>query len=234
VLDAADEALGAAQFDRLHPKRAWPHFSPVRPDGRPAQYALAGLGVALLRDEDLLTITLLPRIQLGPFSTNPIQFGFFSTFVSNASLTSLAKHLFVVRYHLPAGPRNAGSKDPDVSDFFAGRIKAEDMVPGDWGYLKNVPDYETFVPRGAFAGENAFYIHERTAGQATSRVFFGFGLESLRRFVTEAELRLHMAEDFNRNAPQRPRASPDFMVWTRLGSPLLDDTDLREAGLFVR
>jgi hypothetical protein len=43
-----------------------------------------------------------------------------------------------------------------------------------------------------------------------------------------------MAADFNRNAPRRPRALPEQMVWTRLGSPMLDGADPREAGPFVR
>jgi hypothetical protein len=69
-------------------------------------------------------------------------------------------------------------------------------------------------------------------------VFFGFGLEprpgDAGRFLTEQELRAHMAADFNRNAPRRPRALPEQMVWTRLGSPMLDGADPREAGPFVR
>ena len=231
VLDAADELLGAAAFDDLHPQQAWPHFQPVRPDGRPATYALIGLGVALLTDEDLFTPSL-PALRMGPVQiTPPLQFGFWTTVVRNASLTSLAKHLFVVRYHLQGEPDPAG-------DLFAGKIEAADMVPGDWAYLKNVPDYESEVPYGAFAGENAFYIRERTRGDPTSRVFFGFGLEPRPgepgRFFTEHELATHMAEDFNRNAPRRPQARPEQMVWTRLGSPMLDGADPREAGPFVR
>ena len=231
VLDAADELLGAAAFDTLHPQQSWPHFQPVRPDGRPATYALIGLGVALLTDEDLFTPSL-PALQIGPVQiTPPLQFGFWTTVVRNASLTSLSKHLFVVRYHLQGEPDPAG-------DLFAGKIEAADMVPGDWAYLKNVPAYEIEVPYGAFAGENAFYIRERTRGDPTSRVFFGFGLEPRPgepgRFFTEHELATHMAEDFNRNAPRRPRARPEQMVWTRLGSPMLDGTDPREAGPFVR
>ena len=187
--------------------------------------------MALLTDEDLFTPSL-PALQIGPVQiTPPLQFGFWTTVVRNASLTSLSKHLFVVRYHLQGEPDPAG-------DLFAGKIEAADMVPGDWAYLKNVPAYEIEVPYGAFAGENAFYIRERTRGDPTSRVFFGFGLEPRPgepgRFFTEQDLAAHMAADFNRNAPRRPRALPEQMVWTRLGSPMLDGADPREAGPFVR
>jgi hypothetical protein len=112
-------------------------------------------------------------------------------------------------------------------------------VPGDWVYLKNVPDYETLVSGGPYAGENAFYIRERTRGDPRSRVFYGFGLPPPRgeapRFLTELEIATEMAEDFNASAQgRRFEAQPADMVWTRLGGPILDDTDLREAGLFVR
>ena len=231
VLDAADELLGPAAFDHLHPQQSWPHFQPVRPDGRPATYALVGLGVALLTDEDLFTPSL-PALQIGPVQiTPPLQFGFWTTVVRNASLTSLSKHLFVVRYHLQGEPDPAG-------DLFAGKIEAADMVPGDWAYLKNVPAYEIEVPYGAFAGENAFYIRERTRGDPSSRVFYGFGLPpppgERPRFLTQHEIAKNMADDFNAQAPQRPDARPEDMVWTRLGSPILDDSYLSEAGLFVR
>jgi Protein-glutamine gamma-glutamyltransferase len=217
VLDAAHSALGKNRFEAVHPVRSWPDLPP-QVDGRPSEHALAGLGVPLLTDEDVLV--------------------FWSHIVNNASYTSLAEHLFVVRYHLPEGFRNRGSRDP-ANDPFAGPIKAADMVPGDWVYLKNVPDYETLVSGGAYAGENAFYMRERTRGDPRSRVFYGFGLPAPQgeapRFLTELEIATEMAADFNASAQgRRFEAQPADMVWTRLGGPILDDTDLHEAGLFVR
>ena len=176
--------------------------------GRLTPYALAGVGVPLLTDEDVLI--------------------FWSHVVNNASRTSLAKHVFVVRYHLPEGFRNRGSRDPS-NDPFAGRIEAADMVPGDWAFLKNVPDYETLVPQGPFAGENAFYIRERTRGRPETRVFYGFGIPpppgAPPQFVTQLQLAEDMAADFNLSAEGRRRfeAEPADMVWTRLGSPVLDE-----------
>ncbi|MGH6918681.1 MAG: hypothetical protein ACREJ0_13380, partial [Geminicoccaceae bacterium] len=217
VLDAAHSALGKDRFNDVHSMRSWPDLPP-QVDGRPSEHALAGLGVPLLTDEDVLV--------------------FWSHIVNNASYTSLAEHLFVVRYHLPEGFRNRGSRDP-ANDPFAGPIKAADMVPGDWVYLKNVPDYETLLPRRGFAGENAFYIRERTRGDPKSRVFYGFGLSPPEgeqpRFLTQLEIAKAMAKDFNDYARgRRFDAAPEDMVWTRLGSPILDDTDLRESGPFVR
>ncbi|HEX5079525.1 MAG TPA: hypothetical protein VFV80_10265 [Geminicoccaceae bacterium] len=228
VLDAAERVLGAARFDGLHPQQPWPHFVAVRPDGTPARYALIGLGVALLSDTDAQEVTLFPGGTILGQQLPRIQFGFGIAVLRNASLTSLAKHLLVVRYDVQGG-------QPPAGDMFAGRIKAEDMVPGDWAYLKNVPGYETYVPNGANAGENVFYMGELTRGDPTSRVFFGVGLEQLgARFLTEAELRTHLADDFNHHAPQRPPARPEQMTWTRLGGPMLDDSNPAEAGLFVR
>jgi hypothetical protein len=230
VLDAADLVLGASRFNTVHPEQAWSHFQPTRPDGRPARYALVGLGVALLTDTDAHTVTLFPGGSIFGQPLPRIQFGLGTAILRNASLASLAKHLLMIRYDLQGGQVPQG-------DAFAGPIRAEDMVPGDWAYLKNVPGYETFVPNGANAGENVFYVSELTRGDASTRVFFGVGLEQLRsppRFLTEAELRDHLADDFNYYAPERPDARPEQMTWTRLGGPILDDSYLYEAGLFVR
>jgi hypothetical protein len=201
----------------------------VRPDGLPARYALIGLGVALMTD--IQDVTLFPGMQIGGFRILPAwEHVWAVTILRNASLTSLGKHLLTVRYDLQ------GAQAPG-NDQFAGPIRKEDMVPGDWGYLKNVPEYETYVPNGSDAGENVFYISQLDAHAPDSRVFFGVGLEQLHnppRFVSEGELKDLMARDFNRRAPQRPRAQTSQMIWTRLGSPILDDSNLQEAGLFVR
>ena len=71
-------------------------------------------------------------------------------------------------------------------------------------------------------------------------MFYGFGIPPPQgeapRFVTQLELATEMADDFNLSAEGRRRfeAEPADMVWTRLGSPVLDNSDLREAGQFVR
>jgi hypothetical protein len=230
VLDAAHGALGKDRFNDVHPVRTWPDLPP-QSDGRPSQHALAGLGVPLITDANQINVPLFPGGNILGIQIPPVQFGWGTAILRNASLTSLAKHLFIVRYHLQ------GEQDPQ-GDLFAGPIKAEDMVPGDWVYLKNVPDYETYVSGGAYAGENAFYIRERTRGDPSSRVFYGFGLPpppgERPRFLTQHEIAKNMADDFNAQAPQRPDARPEDMVWTRLGSPILDDSYLSEAGLFVR
>jgi hypothetical protein len=218
VLDAADEVLGATRFNALHPVRAWPNLPPQN-DDRPSEHALAGLGVPLLRDAEM----------------NEPQFWFGSHVIELSDYTSLAKHLFVVRYHLPTGFRNRGSRDPDNSAF-AGPIKAADMVPGDWAYITTVPDYDRLVG-GANAGENVFYISELRPGVASSRVFFGVGLEQLRnpaRFVTEAEIRDHLRKAFDDVAQGNPFwAKSEDMVWTRLGGPIIDSKYPMEAGPFV-
>jgi hypothetical protein len=219
ILDAADAVLGASRFDGLHPVRTWPNLPPQN-DGRPSEHALAGLGVPLLRDAEM----------------NESGFWFGSHVVELGDYTSLARHLFVVRYHLPTGFRNRGSRDPGDSAF-AGEIKATDMVPGDWAFIANVPDYQTVVPGGANAGENLFYISELRPGVASSRVFFGVGLEQLRdppRFLTEAEIRDHLRDAFNDAAQGDPfRAESRDMVWTRLGGPMIDGKYPMEAGPFV-
>ena len=241
VLDAADEVLRQERFDELHPVRSWPNLPP-QIDGRPAVHALVGLGVPLLTDEDLSTIPV-PALQIGQLQiTPPLQFGFWTAIVNNASLTSLSKHLFMVRYHVPDGMRNRGSKDPS-GDAFAGRIRPEDMVPGDWAYLKNVPDYDGVRPGGPFAGENAFYVDELTRGRADTRVFYGFGVSppaprppnfvaEAPRFLTAHEIADQMAIDFNSGSGPFD-AVPDDMVWTRLGGPIIDDKYPVEAGPFV-
>ena len=219
VLDAADQVLDATRFDALHPVRTWPNLPP-QDDGRPSEHALVGLGVPLLRDAEM----------------NELGFWFGSHVVELGDYTSLAKHLFVVRYHLPTGFRNRGSRDQGDSAF-AGEIKAADMVPGDWAFIANVPDYATVAPGGANTGENLFYIGELRPGVASSRVFFGVGLEQLRdppRFLTEAEIRDHLRDAFNNAARGDPfQAESRDMVWTRLGGPMIDGKYPMEAGPFV-
>ena len=219
VLDAADDVLGPDRFNALHPIRTWPNLPP-QDDGRPSEHALVGLGVPLLRDAEM----------------NEVGFWFGSHVVELGDYTSLAKHLFVVRYHLPTGFRNRGSRDPDNSAF-AGEIKATDMVPGDWAFIANVPDYASVAPGGANTGENLFYIGELTPGSARSRVFFGVGLEQLSdppRFLTETRIRDHLREAFNDAAQGDPFwAESRDMVWTRLGGPTIDGKYPMEAGPFA-
>jgi hypothetical protein len=229
VLDAAAAVLGPARFDRLHPLREWPHFSPVRPDGQQPRHALVGVGVgvgvALLQDVDRHQL-VLPG--LGTIA------GWGTRILHNDRYTSMADHLKLVRYSLPRGSRNERAEPPPDDDQFYGRIDIADMVPGDWAFLKNIPDYQTHVPYGSLAGENVFYIRERTPGDPTSRVFFGFVLEGAGRFLTAAELATAMANDFNQQATHRPQIQPGAKAWTRLGAPTLDSTHPHEAGPFIR
>jgi hypothetical protein len=46
-----------------------------------------------------------------------------------------------------------------------------DMLPGDWGYIKNFPDYLTRVPSGYWQGENVIYLG--------GGMFRGFGVAAL-------------------------------------------------------
>ena len=226
VLDAAETVLGEARFNALHRARRWPHFLPQRPDGEPPLYSLAGLGVPLMDEGHDTVGSNVVRVRRIPYDR----------------YTSIARHLRLVRYHSPSGDRNQGSRDlltfGDWVGGIAGDIKAEDMVPGDWVYLKNVRDYER-IAGGPNAGENLFYIAELEPGEVKSRVFFGVGIESFEtppRFVTEAELRKHMAEDFNRRAGDRKpfTAKAQHMKWTKLGGPTIDGRYPDEAGPFTK
>jgi hypothetical protein len=229
VLDAATELLRKKRFDTVHPVRLWPHFVGTGPG--PGRHAIVGLGVPVITDE-----TEFVRGQ--PVTT---------TMRSNARYTSLAKHLVVIRYD-GTGRQNPRNPAEVALARLKGTIRIEDMVPGDWAYLRNVLDYPDAHPGGEWAGENAFYLYERRFDgrgadrrrPSQKRVVAGFGL---RMFMTEDELRQELADAFNDGRifrgfgipiPTATIAFPGNMLWTRLGAPVLDDSDPSEAGFFIR
>ena len=221
ILDAADGVLTERNFDAFHQPRAWPRFAELAaryPDDAKVQdaarrsYALIGLGIPLL--------TLEVR-------------GEGYTVLDNRDKTSLGQHLVMVRYHAAAGARGERSLDR-ADDPMAGAIATADLIPGDYAYLSNLPDYETRAPSGPWAGENAFYLGKDGDG---SGLFYGYGFydpEHPERsgFLTEDQLKRGMAEGYNATAPAR-RATAAEMQWTRLGGPTLYG-DPRHAGLFER
>lgn len=238
LLDAAAETLGTARFDALHPLRAWPHLVAVGADGRPARHALVGVGVPVF--EPVLDV----------LGSQPIAL----RYESLADFTSVAQHLAIVRFIEPTGAFNQGKLEAPIVDERVGDIEPADMVPGDWAFLQNLPDYRQLAPGGAFAGENAFYVGRPAPGEryltpkddddrpfevvaATTHeppaLFFGFGLEGLGYDVSEAALRKYMARDYN-GYRRGTVALPNHMVWTRLGAPTLDSSQPAEAGPFVR
>lgn len=71
------------------------------------------------------------------------------------------------------------------------RVKGEeDLLPGDWVYFKNHPDYVFKHPRGSWQGENTVCVGRNAAGEMMYR---GFGIED----STAQELRKELAERFN-------------------------------------
>lgn len=229
LLDAAAELLRRERFDTVHPLREWPQVDGSRTG--PGRHALVGLGVPVIADS-----TEFVRGQ-------PVK----STVRSNARFTSLAKHLEIIRYD-QTGRQTPRSPEEVALAALKGEIRIEDMVGGDYAYLRNVVQYADEYPSGEWAGENAYYLYERRHDGAGAdrrrpsqkRVVAGFGL---RMFMTEDELRQSLADAFNSGRvfqvfgfriPRLDAASPQDMRWTRLGAPILDDTALAEAGPFVR
>lgn len=234
ILDSAAEVLREDRFNALHPLRKWPHFVGSVPGGEPPEFSLVGLGVPIVKDH-----TSFLRDQ-------PVR----TTMVDNSRYTSIAKHLVLLRYDgtgrqstSGAGARLAGLQ---------GTIRVEDMVPGDYVYLRNVLRYpevarqnpDLYGEAPAWAGENAFYLYEHAAPRTRSGrepVFAGFGLKM---FMNEPELRQELADAFNSGRIFQvfgitlpmvwDQASPGDMLWTRLGGPTIDDSNPDEAGPFVR
>lgn len=66
---------------------------------------------------------------------------------------------------------------------------AKDLIPGDWVYFKNVPDYGAKHPGGVWTGEHALYLG--------NGAFQGFGTGVL----TEAELAQLLLDHYNRGLP---------------------------------
>jgi hypothetical protein len=205
VLDAAEKALGSARFDTFHAPRVWPHLAELDADDATRRYALVGIGV--------------------PLTTEHIDGGTYRI-EDNRGRTSVAKHLVLVRYHVTGGARGDQSLDrPD--DALAGPIAADDMVPGDYAYLSNLPNYESWHRGGGWNGENAFYVGHGEGGRPA---FYGFGLRGVE---TETKLRGELADAYNEGSPRTNPARPEEMQWTRLGAPTLYG-DPHHAGMFRR
>ena len=127
-------------------------------------------------------------------------------------LTSLRKHLVPVRAENPQRP--------------ADKIRARDMVPGDYVYLSNVPDYAELYVSGAWAGENAIYMG--------SDRFYGLGVGATA--LTERELVRRMLADYNGGLPWYRQAWPgraEQLRWTLLAGPVVSGTP-GNAGPYVK
>ena len=211
ILDAADSVLGQANFDAFHRPAAWPHLAALDPAEAQRRYVLVGLGVPVLGID--------PNVD--PYRV-----------IDNRARTSLGKHLVIVRYHVAGGERGERPLDR-ADDPLAGTITVDDMVPGDYAYLSNLPDYQRRAPAGILAGENAFYLGRGASG---TPYFYGYGFynesEPERNvLLSEQMLRDEMAEHYNATRPPTP-ARPAEMQWVRLGAPTLYGNP-RHAGMFA-
>ena len=65
----------------------------------------------------------------------------------------------------------------------------EDLIPGDWVYFRNFPDYGTKHPGGVWTGEHALYLGDGK--------FQGFGT----RILTEAEMNRQLLDNYNDGLP---------------------------------
>jgi hypothetical protein len=221
ILDAADSVLTEANFDQYHRPVVWPHFADLAAqyptsakvrDAASRSYALTGLGIPLIRIEirgNAYTVT------------------------DNQDKTSLGSHLVIVRYHVAGGARGEDALDR-ADDPLAGPIATADLVPGDYAYLSNLPNYEDRAPSGPWAGENAYYLGKDAQGAA---LFYGYGFYDPEHpeqngFLTEAQLKDGMAAGYNATSPPQPATAAE-MQWTRLGAPTLYG-DPRTAGMFER
>jgi hypothetical protein len=212
VLDAADGVLGQANFDNFHRPVTWPHLAALDPAEARRRYVLVGLGVPV--------ISIDPNVR--PYRV-----------IDNSSRTSLAKHLVIVRYHVAGGDRGETSLDR-ADDPRAGVIAVDDMVPGDYAYLSNLPDYQNRAPSGVLAGENAFYLGR---GRSGAPYFYGYGFYDAEHpernvLLSEQMLRDKMAEHYNATRPPTSARAAE-MQWTRLGAPTLYGNP-RHAGMFAQ
>jgi hypothetical protein len=221
IFDAADAVLTEVNFDQFHRPVVWPHFAELAADypgnakvkdAATRSYALTGLGIPLIGIE----------IRGNSY-----------TVTDNRKKTSLSQHLVIVRYHVAGGPRGERSLDR-ADDPMAGPIQTADLVPGDYAYLSNLPNYFDRAPSGPWAGENAYYLGKDAQGAA---LFYGYGFYDPEHpeqngFLTEAQLKDGMAAGYNATSPPQPTTAAE-MQWTRLGAPTLYG-DPRTAGLFER
>jgi len=147
--------------------------------------------------------------QLHP--NKPALYGVGVSLIQRGARTSLNTHLSPVLYFTQYD-------DAKKSAF---RITGDDMVPGDYAYLENLPTYD---PRGDWNGENAIKM--------STNLFLGLGLSGINK--TESQLKDEMAQAFNdQRRPMDKHALGSDMLWTVLGAPVLNG-DRREAGPFVK
>jgi hypothetical protein len=100
-----------------------------------------------------------------------------------------------------------------------GAIQTQSMVPGDWVYMRNDPNYGTLAPGGRWNGENALYMgNDPTTG---APLFYGMGLQdpNTGQFVpvTEAQLKAELQAGFQNDTGQA--ANPSQIYWTLLAQP---------------
>ncbi|HVJ54919.1 MAG TPA: hypothetical protein VM689_20835 [Aliidongia sp.] len=227
VLAGIRRTLGT-DFDTLH---------------RPGPHALWGLGIPLADTS----------VVIGQNETA------FTAKVTANRDTSFGFHMVPVMF-LPVNPcRPHGPWIAHVSgnlSFQQRPITAADMVPGDYAYLSNPPDYEIWHPGGNTNGENALYAGSVTRNPAgigvTKRDYFvvhGLGV------TEELELKDIAASAYNapptgglgtdgQPAPQLCPGAKTLQLtfqkidaanvhWTLLAGPTRAG-DVKEAGPFVR
>ncbi len=127
--------------------------------------------------------------------------------------SSVKKHLMPIR-----------TEDPRRRN---DRILVPDMVPGDYVYLSNVPDYAELFKDGAWAGENAIYMGKRE--------FYGLGIGASR--MTAEGLKGQMLDHYNQHLPEwrkwlRP-GRPEELRFTLIAAPVVSRTP-GNAGSYVR
>jgi hypothetical protein len=155
VLAAVREALDA-EFDKLHrPTASDPH-------------ALSGLGIPLIdstiTDETFNVSGLNDRIGLnGLFGQKQGGEPVFSAQIKVNSDTAFGKHMvpLIVLPLNPCKPYGGGVARIRGINLPQREILAEDLVPGDYAYLSNPPDYEVWHPGGPSSGENAVFATMR-------------------------------------------------------------------------
>ncbi|MGA1871912.1 MAG: hypothetical protein ACMUJM_25615 [bacterium] len=67
----------------------------------------------------------------------------------------------------------------------------DDLLPGDWVYFRNLPDYITHNPGGLWSGEHAVYLGDKK--------FSGFGQTTQKK--TEAQMNELLLQEYNSDAP---------------------------------
>lgn len=97
--------------------------------------------------------------------------------------------LVVSPYHLPPGGMDQHPlyKEGMIEDVAI--TSTEPLIPGDWVYFRNIPDYLTKHPSGFWSGEHALYVGEGK--------FQGFGTTVL----TDAEMREKLLDNYNVGLP---------------------------------